>query len=188
MSVNDKKRGRPSGKGSQLSQAVIIAQAKSLMQAEGKTPSIRKLASALNVDAMAIYHYFKNKDALLEAITVSLITEVYEPDGQQDWQSELEQLSHSYLVLLGQYSGLLETLLTMKSAGPAQVFIERFNFVVAPLCLQEATRIDALGLLVDYLHGFAFAMKCSNGTLTIDMCKGALGLYCRGIANERVES
>ncbi|KMV28534.1 transcriptional regulator [Photobacterium swingsii] len=185
MSVNDKKRGRPSGKGSQLSQAVIIAQAKSLMQAEGKTPSIRKLASALNVDAMAIYHYFKNKDALLEAITVSLISDVYEPVGHQDWQSELEQLCHSYLALLGQYPGLLETLLTMKSAGPAQVFIERFDLVVAPLGLQETTRTDALSLLVDYLHGFALAMKCSDGALTIDMCQGALTLYCRGMSSER---
>ncbi|MGF1690855.1 TetR/AcrR family transcriptional regulator [Photobacterium kagoshimensis] len=188
MSVNEKKRGRPSGKGNQLDQALIIEQAKGLMQVEGKIPSIRKLAAALNVDAMAIYHYFKNKDALLEAITVSLVADIYQPQPNAQWQVELERLCHSYLGLLAQYTGLLETLLSMKSTGPAQVFTERFNLIVGPLALPESTQEDALGLLVDYLHGFAMAMKCSDGALTIDMCQGAVALYCRGITSERADN
>ncbi|MDO6541741.1 TetR/AcrR family transcriptional regulator [Photobacterium sanguinicancri] len=186
MSVNEKKRGRPSGKGSQLSQASIIEQAKNLMQVEGKIPSIRKLSAALNVDAMAIYHYFKNKEALLEAITVSLVTDIYEPKTNAQWQVELEHLCHSYLCLLAQYTGLLETLLSMKSTGPAHVFIDRFNLIIEPLALSDSMQENAIGLLGDYLHGFALAMKCSDGALTIDMCQGALALYCRGIASESV--
>ena len=58
MSVKQTKRGRPLQK--QLSQEIIIDQAKQLMLEKGKPPSIRALAAALNVDAMAIYHYFKN--------------------------------------------------------------------------------------------------------------------------------
>ncbi|OAN13107.1 transcriptional regulator [Photobacterium jeanii] len=184
MSVNEKKRGRPSGKGSQLSQATIIEQAKVMMAEEGKIPSIRKLALALNVDAMAIYHYFKNKEALLEAITVSLVTDIYEPQFGTPWRQALESLCHSYLSLLASYSGLLETLLTMKSTGPAQVFTERFNCILEPLALDESIRNDALGLLVDYLHGFALAMKCSAGALTIEMCEGAVAMYCRALENE----
>ena len=62
MSVKDKKRGRPAGAANQLSGKSIIESAKLLMCEEGKIPSIRKLASSLGVDAMAIYHYFKNKN------------------------------------------------------------------------------------------------------------------------------
>ncbi len=41
MSVKEKKRGRPKGSGSQLSTQAIMDMAKTLMQEEGKIPSIR---------------------------------------------------------------------------------------------------------------------------------------------------
>ncbi|MGU3846002.1 TetR/AcrR family transcriptional regulator, partial [Vibrio diabolicus] len=75
MSVNEKKRGRPAAKLSQLSAESILDSSKSLMKKDGKVPSIRSLATQLNVDPMAIYHYFKNKSALLEALTTSLVEE-----------------------------------------------------------------------------------------------------------------
>ncbi|MCP4323602.1 MAG: helix-turn-helix transcriptional regulator, partial [Alteromonadales bacterium] len=56
-----KKRGRPKNKDRQLNQDIIIYMAKTLMREQGVIPSIRGLARALDVDAMAIYHYFENK-------------------------------------------------------------------------------------------------------------------------------
>ena len=86
MTVKDQKRGRPKSGSSQLSAERILAIAKSMMRESGKVPSIRGLATELGVDAMAIYHYFKNKNDLLEAITVSLIEEVAQPELNQDWR------------------------------------------------------------------------------------------------------
>ena len=161
-----------------------MAQAKELMLTDGKVPSIRKLASALNVDAMAIYHYFNNKEALLEAVTTSLMDNIYHPQHSEDWKHELECLCFSYLELLSTYSGLLETLLSMKSQGPAQLFTERFNTVISPLGLSTASAADALDLLVDYLHGFALAKRCNHSgeALTLDMIKGPLALYYTGLS------
>lgn len=184
---SNKKRGRPAENSSNLNQEAIIEQAKTLMLNDNKMPSIRKLASALNVDAMAIYHYFKNKDNLQEAITTSLIEDIYEPKVSDDWQQELALLCHSYLTLLSRYSGLLETLLTMQSQGPANVFIERFEDVVAPLNLNADNAESALHLLVDYLHGFALAMRCNTvpdsaaNSLNLDAMKNPLRLYCKAI-------
>ncbi len=61
MSVNKKKRGRPTEKQSQLSAESILESAKLLMKKDGKIPSVRLLATQLNVDPMAIYYYFKKK-------------------------------------------------------------------------------------------------------------------------------
>lgn len=185
MSVKDKKRGRPKGAGSQLSGDIIMDMAKTLMKEEGKVPSIRKLASSLKVDAMAIYYYFENKNKLLEAITTSLIEEVYEPKANDDWEPELTTLCTSYLNLLNTYSGLLEILLSMNSESPAAVFTERFQLVIKPLNLGEVATKNALDLLVDYLHGYALALNCSNGStpLSIDMLKGPLELYCLALRN-----
>ncbi len=178
MSVKEKRRGRPKGSQAQLSAEAILNQAKNMMLELGKMPSVRALATALDVDAMAIYHYFTNKNALQEAIVVSLIEEIYQPQDNGQWQQELSQLCFSYVSLLHQYSGLLETLLKMETSGPAEVFIERFEQIVAPLTLSSETKKDAIDLLADYLHGFALALNCqSGGELTLEMMQRPLNFY-----------
>lgn len=183
MSVKEKKRGRPARNTNHLSSETIVAQAKVLILDEEKNPSIRKLATSLGVDARAIYYYFKNKDALLEAITTSLVDEIYSPQVSDHWKQELERLCNSYLLLLDRYSGLLETLLSMKCDGPAKLFIDRFTGVIVPLNLSKETTTHALNLLVDYLHGYALAMKCNklDKPMRTELLKGSLALYCKAI-------
>ncbi|WP_454440713.1 TetR/AcrR family transcriptional regulator [Vibrio bathopelagicus] len=183
MAVKDQKRGRPKSGSSQLSAEKILDTAKGMMREGGKVPSIRGLATELGVDAMAIYHYFKNKNDLLESITVSLVGEVAQPELNQVWQENLYQLSVSYLSVLNDYRGLLETLLTMKSLGPVEVFSERFEAVLSPLNLTSEQTEDALHLLVDYLHGYALALNCNpdRTEITVEMVRKPLSLYCLGI-------
>ncbi|MCW8336288.1 TetR/AcrR family transcriptional regulator [Vibrio paucivorans] len=187
MSVNMKKRGRPSADKVKLNQQQIIECAKSMMQESGKLPSIRQLASNLGVDAMAIYHYFANKNALLEAMTISLIENLYQPINGPDWQQELEQLCVSYLGLLSQYSGLLETLLSMSSDGPARVFNDKLSTIFSGLNLPADQEQHTRDLLVDYLHGFALAMRCHNEQhtqpLDSSMIKGPLQLIIRSTSS-----
>ncbi|MDD1780183.1 TetR/AcrR family transcriptional regulator; helix-turn-helix transcriptional regulator [Enterovibrio sp. ZSDZ35] len=183
MTVKSKKRGRPTGSVGNLSSETIIDTAKALMRQEGKVPSIRALAGSLTVDAMAIYHYFENKNALLEAITTSLIDDIYQPTASDDWENELSSLCKSYLELLEQYSGLLETLLSMKSHGPVEKFRERFLTVIEPLNLNQDKQHNAESLLIDYLHGFALAMRCNQTgcALTPTFINGPLTLYCNAL-------
>ncbi|MBY5946686.1 TetR/AcrR family transcriptional regulator [Photobacterium rosenbergii] len=182
MTVKGKKRGRPAAASVALSKERIIESANALMAKEGKIPSIRKLAANLDVDPMAIYYYFANKQALLEAVTVSLVKKLYSPDPNGNWQQELAKLCHSYLNLLAQYPGLLETLLGMTSHGPATVFTERFDLATAGLPLDDELRNNALSMLADYLHGYALAMSCQAGDeLKVDMLSGPLGFYMQAL-------
>ena len=182
MAVKGKKRGRPAAASVTLSKERIIECANALMANEGKIPSIRKLAASLEVDPMAIYYYFANKQALLEAVTVSLVEKIYSPDPNGEWQQELTKLCQSYLNLLAQYPGLLETLLGMNSHGPATVFTERFDLAVAGLSLSEELRNNALSMLADYLHGYALAMNCQAGDeLNVDLLSGPLGFYMQAL-------
>ena len=179
MSVKDQKRGRPKVGDRQLSAEGILATAKVMMREGGKIPSIRARATQLGVDAMAIYHYFKNKSELLEAITVSLMQEIVEPDEQLDWKDNIYRLSTSYLTILNDHPGLLETLLTMKSLSPVEVFSQRFEASTASLNLSEEQRNTARDLLVDYLHGYALALNCNpdRTELTAEMIEKPMALY-----------
>lgn len=183
MTVKEKKRGRPVHARDRLNAESIILCARILLLEDGKVPSIRKVAGELNVDPMAIYHYFSSKAALLEAVTVSLVEEIYQPIASDDWQAELQQLCESYLVLLKDHGGLLETMLSMSTAGPAQVFTERFYTALSPLQLNDSELKDALDLLVDYLHGFALSMNCNPAqTLDIDYMERPLTFYMKSLA------
>lgn len=181
MNVKDKKRGRPAGGKEGFSKEAIIRTANTFMLDSGKVPSIRQLASILQVDAMAIYYYFKSKDILLEEVTISLINEIYQPTNLVSWEIELEQLCISYLNLLTQYSGLLETLLGMTSVGPTTVFRDRFLKIICNLKLDDEMKKHCLNLLVDYLHGFALAMNNnrSKDPLLLDDIKGPISLICK---------
>lgn len=183
MSVKEKKRGRPKSLHRPLSDAIILEQAKVMMREEGKIPSIRQLSTALSVDPMAIYHYFKNKNALLEAVATSLVNDIYQPIESADWQQELVELSTSYVSLLHQYPGLLEILLGMTSLSPANVFIERFQRIMSVFELDVSKMSDGLDLLVDYLHGFALAMNCQDERQLLDVSRlrGPLMLYSQGL-------
>ena len=183
MTVKEKKRGRPVHACDKLSTESIVLCARVLLLENGKVPSVRKVAGELGVDPMAIYHYFANKAALLEAVTVSLVEEIYQPSESEDWQTELQQLCESYIHLLKDHGCLLETMLSMSAAGPAQVFSERFYSALSPLQLSETELKDALDLLVDYLHGFALAMNCgSKKTLDTGYLQGPLKLYMKSLA------
>lgn len=171
-----KKRGRPNSRDRQLNEELIIYVAKTLMREQGKVPSIRALARALDVDAMAIYHYFDNKNSLLKAIISSLMGSIYFPKRDQDWQTSLQLICESYLALLNNYSGLLETLINMPSDGPISVFYERFNKVISPLNFPTQKQQQAFLLLLNFLHGQALLSKDSESYNEDDL-KGALALY-----------
>jgi len=187
--MQGKKRGRPKAEAPQLSPESIVETAKGLMKEEGKIPSIRRLAATLSVDAMAIYHYFKNKEAMLEALAVSLVSEIYEPQISSRWKQQLSNLAISYIELLQRYPGLLETLLNMKTLGPATVFMQRFEIILKPLGLQQQVQKDALDLFVDYLHGFALAMSCNKNcevALEVNAIEGPLNMYMTMLEDRQV--
>ena len=182
-----KKRGRPGRAEKALSKEMIVDVAKGLLQTESKFPSIRKLAQELDVDGMAIYHYFDSKSLLQEATTISLVEEIYIPDRNGNWKTELQLLCKSYLKLLSKNVGLLETMLSMKNAeGPAGIFSQRLKIALQPHKLDDDTFLNILSLLADYLHGYAFSMKYNSDErkLGIDQIDSPLSYLLQAIERD----
>ncbi len=93
----------------------------------------------------------------------------------------------SYIEILREYSGLLKTMLSMTSQGPAQIFTERYKTIVSPLALPQKTEKDGLDSLADYLHGFAFSISCCHGEsmVKIEMMNGPLALIYNVLESSR---
>lgn len=140
-----------------LSRNDILKATQDYFLIHGKMPSIRQLGAELGCDPMAIYYYFSNKQALLEALCIELVGSL-EITKKGRWPLQVQSLCEQYLDLLQRYPGLLHILLTMESNGPAQRFCQQLAEIVAGH-LSDADIEIMLHLLADYLHGVALAQE-----------------------------
>lgn len=73
-----------------LTREKIIEKAVEILDTEGvEGLSMRRLGVALGVEAMALYHYFPNKEAILDGVAAHIITETGEalPLESADWKT-----------------------------------------------------------------------------------------------------
>lgn len=171
-----RRRGRPAKDRKKLEEGSIIQAAKDIILVESRVPSIRRLASELDVDPMAIYYYFSNKQALLEAVSASLIGELYLPVKGLSWKENLRALCRSYIALLLDYPDLVSIILSVPGEGAASAFMQRFEACVGELSLGSEDLITITSLLADYIHGFSFAAACnrSGKAITLEMAERPL--------------
>lgn len=180
-----KRRGRPVKDTEKLEKNKIIQTAQDMILADGKVPSIRYLASELNVDPMAIYYYFSNKQILLEAVSISLISELYKPRQDLSWKENLLQLCRSYILLLLKYPDLISIILSTSGKGTALIFLQRFESCVEELNLNPEKINTITALLADYIHGFSFASACNKTDMivTVDMAEKPLTFIIDNISD-----
>lgn len=70
--------------------------------------SMRRLGAELGVEAMAIYHHFPNKEALLDGVVAALATEHPVPEfGAADWQKALSNYARARLETLTDHPHLV---------------------------------------------------------------------------------
>jgi TetR/AcrR family transcriptional regulator, tetracycline repressor protein len=98
---------RPSGKKeaerpAALSRERILDAAGKLVEREGPDRlSMRRLAQALDVWPMALYRYFEDKDALLDAIVDRAAGDVARRAGEGTWREQMRELLHEARAALG---------------------------------------------------------------------------------------
>jgi AcrR family transcriptional regulator len=79
-----------------LTERRIAEAALDLVDADGVDGlTMRKLAQRLGVSAMALYTYFPDREAVLEAVTQLLLTEVEIPAEDLDWRETIRHLMRS---------------------------------------------------------------------------------------------
>jgi len=86
MTPHPKKNGREP-----LTREKIVEKALEMLDAEGvEGLSMRRLGDALDVEAMALYHHFPNKEAILDGVVARIIEETGPSlplDGTADWKT-----------------------------------------------------------------------------------------------------
>jgi len=125
---------------SPLSRAQILRTALKIADKDGlKSLSMRKLASAVQVEAMSLYNHVKNKDDILGGIVDLVAAEIEVPKIKGDWRQNMRLRSISAHEVL------------LKHPWAAQLIVSRINVGPAMLRYVDAT----IGCL--YEAGFSYA-------------------------------
>jgi AcrR family transcriptional regulator len=154
-----------------LSPELIVLTAAQLLESDGWAGlSMRRLAQALDVDPMALYHHVPGKAALLAALAAHQFAglDVAHPPfaPRAPWPRRLEALAGAYLQRIAAAPELVRSLARAPAAAdaPARQFTALLRLALADLALDAATLRAAGDLLVDYLHGYALAPDAARRT------------------------
>ena len=142
----------------------IYRTALSLIEANGvEDLSMRKLAGALGVDAMSIYHHVANKQALLQGVFQTVQEELRLPEPMPaDWKDALRQLGKGFHHLAQQYPRIFPAMIT--SPWGTEREREIFHYIRRALQLagvREADMARATSAL--YTYGIGMANVAANG-------------------------
>lgn len=136
----------------------IVAAALTLIDREGSIAlSMRRVGAELGVEAMALYHHFENKEALLEAM-MRRGTPGCMPEVTGRWRADLRALMNAVRVQLSAHPGLLPLRWARRKASPeALAILGREQAIFDGAGFSKALAQDAHRLLGSYVVGFVVA-------------------------------
>lgn len=145
-----KKSSRPA-----LSQQRIASAALVLVNEKGvEALSMRGLATALGVEPMSLYHWFKSRDHLLDALLDEFLGSIRAPDSGS-WAERLEDVSHQFRAACHRYPGLVPYVVVHRfNTKVALGVLEGLLDILAPVHRDPSSRAAAFRLYIHWLIGF----------------------------------
>lgn len=118
--------------------------------------TIRRLAVALDVKPMTIYHYVPSKEKIIDGMVDIVFSEIELPLGDVEWQAAIRARSHSARAVLRRHPWAPPLMESRAHPGPATM---RHHDAVLG-CLRRgglsiALTAHAYAIIDSYLYGFA---------------------------------
>jgi AcrR family transcriptional regulator len=166
--------GRPTTASEQrarLSKDRVLDAAVTLAARDGiESLTMRKLAEELGVGAMTLYHYFPNKEELLDGMIDIVFAEIELPSTDSHWRPALRRRAISTRDVLNRHRWAVGLMESRATPGPASL---RLHDAVLG-CLREAgfsieLTIHAYSVQDAYIYGFALQER----SLPFDDAEGA---------------
>lgn len=153
--------GRPKAGQEMLTSDRILTTALRLIDEHGvEALSMRRLATELGVDPMAIYHHLPGKHAILAGLIEIVFNELQLPATENAaWQERVRDFARAYHSITRAHPNLVLYLVTdpKSCAEAALVANEVLYTALAAAGLSPQAIVLSADLVVDYLNGFALA-------------------------------
>ncbi len=139
-----------------LSRQRALSAAVALADADGiGSLTMRKLAHALGVEAMSLYHHVANKDDILDGMVDVVFSEIDLPTDGSDWKTAMRRRATSVRQALTRHPWAISIMESRTSPGPATL---RHHDAVIGCCRKAGFSIEmaahAFSLIDSYIYGF----------------------------------
>ncbi|MBA3248743.1 MAG: TetR/AcrR family transcriptional regulator C-terminal domain-containing protein [Geodermatophilaceae bacterium] len=146
-----------------LSTERVRAAALRILDTEGSEAlSMRRLAQALDREAMTLYRYAPNKAALLDGVVELVLSDLSVDPAAADWCQELGELAEKYQELVLGHPHVLPLLVTLPRATPLGMrpigtvrLLEDFIELLTRAGFTHSDALHAYRLFFGFLHGHA---------------------------------
>jgi TetR/AcrR family tetracycline transcriptional repressor len=163
MTGRKAKPGRPKAGHPLLTAERILTAALQLIDEQGvEAFSMRRLAAALGVDPMAIYHHLPNKEAILAGLVPVVFAELHAPvAAEAAWQEQVCAFARAYRNLARAHPNFVLHLVSNAQLGAnaALAANEQLFTALAAAGLAPFWIVRAADLLIDFLNGFALGER-----------------------------
>lgn len=142
-----------------LTRNEVLAVALAMIDAEGPDAlSMRKLARALGVEAMTLYHHFPNKDAILDGVVALVFAGVRVPEPPpEEWMALSEEMFVAFRTVLVEHPATIGLLARRPlNTDDSADFVEASLSVLARSGLPPERVGQLHQSLVAYAFGHAF--------------------------------
>ncbi len=151
----------PASRRPPLSPERILRAAIKLADRQGlEALSMRKLATALKVEAMSLYNHVANKDELLDGMVDQIIGEIALPERGADWKAAMRLRAESALAVMTAHPWAPMLVVSRINVGPNMLrYIEATLGTLrdAGLSWHEADR--AWNTMDNYIYGFTLQQQ-----------------------------
>ena len=118
-------------------------------------PSMRRLAERLGVEAMTLYHHFRNKEVILDHMVDAVFEEIALPAEEDRWQEGMRRRAASMRAALARHRWAIGLMDSRADSGPAT--LRHHDAVIG--CLRAggfsiAGAAHAFSVLDGYVYGF----------------------------------
>ena len=139
-----------------LDRAAVTAEALRILDVEGRDGlTMRRLATALDVEAASLYAHVASKDDLVDAVLDMVLDEVVLPEPSPDARAELVAAFESYRRTLIAHPRVVMLMLERAHRSAAQArLVTRSIELLESLGLSPRAAVDAHVTLVAYVLGF----------------------------------
>ncbi|MER6178274.1 TetR/AcrR family transcriptional regulator [Streptosporangium sp. NPDC001681] len=139
-----------------LSKEMVLRTAVALADEAGAgVPSMRRLAERLGVEAMSLYHHFRNKDLILDGMVDLVFGEIELPPDDVDWRAAMRRRAVSMRGALIRHPWAIR--LMDSRTNPGHATLRHHNAAIG--CLRAggfsiAGAAHAFSVLDSYIYGF----------------------------------
>lgn len=118
--------------------------------------SMRRIADELGAGTMTIYHYMRTKEDLIALMDDALMAEVLLPPEAitRDWRSSLAAVARSTFRAFMNHPWAMQALSGARFGPNGMRHVEQTMAAVAHAPFDEQGKLDAIGIVDDYVFGF----------------------------------